>query len=280
MGGRTFPRASCVDSQEIQIWWVIMWLPMVAESTKHLGFLDEYLQILSHPALSWTLLLSSLKAYIILLASTVSLLTWPTMLLSTDLLRQRTHSDHLWANRVPPPNPRPCDRCLGSINYGCPWRLYPRPSAHLPATCALIASPLSLLHRMLSWATAHFHSGLAEHHTLLVSEIGLVILSRNTAASWIPFHSSFYCWSCKHLSQIWHLPPLRYTSHPSQTPFCQPHLRNVPWVHYLLSILTATSLVPAVLSPLLLKWPPISLLFFMLTSYQSNSCLPPLKLLS
>lgn len=202
-----------------------------------------------------------------------------TMLLSTDLLQQRTHSDHLWASTVP--SPPSCDGCLGSINCGCPRRLYPWPSAHLPATYALIASPLSLLRRMLSWATAHFHLGLAEHHTLLVSKIGPVTLSQNASSSWIPFHSSYYCWSCKHSSQkIWPLPPLRYTSHPSQTPFCQPHFRNISWAHYLLSILTDPSLVPAVLSPLLLKWPPISLLFFMLTSYQSNSFLPPLQLLS
>lgn len=87
-----------------------MLLPIVTESTRGLGFLDGHLQILSFPGslcLSQTLLPNFLKAHVILLASTVSpllyYLTCPTMLLSADLLLQRTHSDHLRASTVPFP---------------------------------------------------------------------------------------------------------------------------------------------------------------------------------
>ena len=67
-------------------------------------------------------------------------------------------------------------------------------------------------------------------------------------------------------------------SNTSHTPFCQYHLRNVSWIHDLFSVLTATSLVPAVVSLPQLEWP-IYLLFFMLTPCQSNSCLLPLEFL-
>lgn len=48
----------------------------------------------------------------------------------------------------------PCVGWLGSMNYWCSPRSCPWPSAHLSATCALIASPFSLLCRMLSGAPA------------------------------------------------------------------------------------------------------------------------------
>lgn len=171
-----------------------MLLPIVTESTRGLGFLDGHLQIPSFPGslsvslklccqTSWKLMLHFLPPLLHL--SFITSPAPPCFCPQTCPCRELTVITYVPAQYL-----SPCVGCLGSMNYWCSPRSCPWPSAHLSATCALIASPFSLLCRMLSGAPAHFHLGLAEHHTLFVSKIGLISLSPNASSSWIPFHSS------------------------------------------------------------------------------------------
>ena len=130
----------------------------VAESTTCCGVLGEYLKILPLSlSLSLSLLSDFLKAHTILSASPalplLHYLAHPTMLLSTALLLQISHSDHLMSSTVASPSLRALS-VLVSVSQGyalCPLLNFlsllrkSHPSLDANITCALVASLFGLL---------------------------------------------------------------------------------------------------------------------------------------